>query len=260
MSSRILSQIFNQNNASIYDALREHDAATASDSDMDDLEERAGMRPIARPRATVHDDNEDSYMDDESTFQLQERSPIAESTASVQQQRFFPALSGPRDARFSASRRYHDDDDGSEVPQSLLFEPSKRPSRQKDFVDGGESVLGPGASITGDPGPSTIQARRLREQWDAATAPDGYTENTRETVKKVPPPRLGSIQPKERAMWKWANVENLDNFLQDVGHPVDSPYESIVLKHLGLPLLRRPGYLQHPAHKTAKPLVSWHYS
>jgi hypothetical protein len=27
---------------------------------------------------------------------------------------------------------------------------------------------------------------------------------------------LGLVDPKERAMWKWANVENLDVFLQQV--------------------------------------------
>ena len=212
MSSRILSQIFNQNSASIYETLREHDAATTSDSDIDDLEERAGMRPIARPRATAPEDNEASYMEDESTFQLQKQPHITESSvldpSTHQQQRYFPALTGPRDTRFSASRRYHDDDDdGTEVPQSLLFEPSKRTAKQNDF-GGGDSMLVPGASIAGDPGPSALQARR-REQWDAATALDDYDSGGMPSPGKPPPPQLGSIHPKERAMWKWANVENL---------------------------------------------------
>ncbi|KAK9479261.1 autophagy protein Apg9-domain-containing protein [Lipomyces japonicus] len=29
-------------------------------------------------------------------------------------------------------------------------------------------------------------------------------------------PRLGLIDPRQRALWKWVNVENLDNFLQEV--------------------------------------------
>ena len=212
MSSRILSQIFDRNNnASIYETLREHDEAAASYSDLDDLEERAGMRP-----ATVQEDTEASYMDDdESTFQLQQRPPNAESSMlepSARQHRYFPALTGPRDARFSASRRYNDDDDGSEVPQSLLFEPSKRATS----FDGGESTPGLG---NGNPGPSTTARRR--EQWDAATVlADKSGGMAGAGPGKLPPPqRLGSIQPKERAMWKWANVENLDNFLHDVGLP-----------------------------------------
>ncbi len=27
---------------------------------------------------------------------------------------------------------------------------------------------------------------------------------------------MSMMDPKERALWMWANVENLDNFLQDV--------------------------------------------
>jgi autophagy-related protein 9 len=29
-------------------------------------------------------------------------------------------------------------------------------------------------------------------------------------------PNLASASPKDKAMWRWANVENLDNFLKEV--------------------------------------------
>jgi autophagy-related protein 9 len=232
MTSRLLSQIFNQNAASIYETLREHDAATETDSDIDDLEERAGMHPIARGvRNAEGCDDDESDLDDEGAFQLQHRPPIAESSvlaASERQSRFFPALSGTRGNRFT-SGRYHDEDDGIEVPQSLLFESAGSPSRPvhvQDFNSGDESVLGPEASISGDPGPSSMRNRRLEEQWNAATAQKEYQlRDVRPNTTK--PARLGLIDPKERAMWKWANVENLDNFLQDVSLEVaTSRYDS----------------------------------
>jgi autophagy-related protein 9 len=43
--------------------------------------------------------------------------------------------------------------------------------------------------------------------------------------------RLGLIDPKERAMWKWANVENLDNFLNDVCYYICQSRE-VVLRWL----------------------------
>ncbi|KAF8250229.1 APG9-domain-containing protein [Wilcoxina mikolae CBS 423.85] len=223
MTSRLLSQIFNQNTASIYETLREHDAATETDSDIDDLEERAGMRPIARSGRNnddrEDDDDDDEDLDDEGAFQLRHRPPVAESSvlaASERQSRFFPALSGPRGNRFT-SGRYRDEDDGTEVPQSLMFERADSPSHpmnRQDFT-GGESVLGPEASISGDSGPSTMRNRRLEEQWNAATAQNEFQQRD-VRPNTIKPARLGLIDPKERAMWKWANVENLDNFLQDV--------------------------------------------
>jgi autophagy-related protein 9 len=202
MTSRLLSQIFDRNSASIYETLREHDAAMDSDSDLDDVEERAGLRPIA------HDD--ESEMGDESTFQLRERPVVSD-----RQPRFFPALSGPsRGGNRFTQAQYHDDEDNTDVPQSLLFESGGTPSRPRRQVFSGEdSVLEPSASITGDPGPSTMKNRRLEEQWNAATAQAEYDH--RNTRKPVPPARW-TVSAKERALWKWANVENLDNFLQDV--------------------------------------------
>ncbi|KAH3683681.1 hypothetical protein WICPIJ_005365 [Wickerhamomyces pijperi] len=42
--------------------------------------------------------------------------------------------------------------------------------------------------------------------------------------------RLGILNPKERALWKWANVENLDKFLQDVySYYLGSGYYCIML-------------------------------
>ena len=218
MASRLLSQIFNQNSASIYEALREQDAATETDSDLDDLEERAGMAPIARDaQSGGGDEQDDSDLDDGSTFQLGYRPPMTESTTE-RHSRFFAARSG--DSKYMPAP-YQDEEDDTEVPQSLLYETAGSPSQplqRSNYMDGEESVLGPGASISGDPGPSTMRNRRLEEQWNAATARGDYRhrDSRPNTMGRA---RLGFIDPKEKAMWKWANVHNLDNFLHDVCLP-----------------------------------------
>ena len=40
--------------------------------------------------------------------------------------------------------------------------------------------------------------------------------NEADQMKRSMAPRLGTLDPRERALWKWANVENLDNFLHEV--------------------------------------------
>jgi autophagy-related protein 9 len=207
MTSRLLSQIFDRNSASIYETFREQDAAMGSDSDLDDVEERSGLQQPIAGRAYV--DEEESEMGDESTFQLRQRPAVPE-----RQLRVFPDLSGRSRGYQFTQARYQNEEDNTDVPQSLLFEsggPSSRPRRQV-FSDE-DSVLEPSASITGDPGPSTMKNRRLEEQWNAATAPVDYDQGP---TSKSRPPAPWSVSAKERALWKWANVENLDIFLQDV--------------------------------------------
>jgi autophagy-related protein 9 len=43
-----------------------------------------------------------------------------------------------------------------------------------------------------------------------------YNDQRRPRLKVWGHPNLAAVDPKEKAMWLWANVENLDNFLKDV--------------------------------------------
>lgn len=52
-------------------------------------------------------------------------------------------------------------------------------------------------------------------------------------MKQKTAARLGSIDPKERALWKWTNVQNLDNFLEDVYfYYTEKGFYSIVLDRI----------------------------
>lgn len=213
MTSQLLSRIFNQNSASIYETLRQNDAADNSDSDADDLEERAGMLPVENGP----ENDEDDVDDDESTFELRHQPPAPASSsflAQSTQRPFFSNMSRSRGNRYAPPRfRDEEPEENDEVPASLLFEPG-----------GGKQVRGgvpePGKMAGGGPGPATEASRKRNvtgdQQWAAVTAQAhrGGDEHEAKEVRRQA--RLGLIDPKERALWKWANVENLDNFLNDV--------------------------------------------
>lgn len=221
MTSRLLSQIFNQNSASIYETLRQNDAAENSGSDIDDLEERAGMLPSENGPEHGEDSMDD---DDQSTFELHHQPPAPASSsflAQSTQRPLFSTMSRSRGNRY-APRRFRDEEpeENDEVPTSLLFEAggqgaggSGRPGRSS-APDSGK--------ITGSgPGPATEASRKrnlTEEQWAAATAQVHQRSDEHEAKEIRRQARLGLIDPKERALWKWANVENLDNFLNDVSH------------------------------------------
>lgn len=178
-----------------------------SDSELDP-EERAGMASQARCMA-----DEQSDIDADSTLELRRQSPIPQSSilGATNQPRFFPALSGPRANR--STGQYRDEEDNTEVPQSLLFESNDQPIRGKIFSRGDDSVLGQEASMMGGPGPSTTKNRRLEERWNTRPTRSFSRNDEGSPIRK--PQRLGNVDLKARAMWKWANVSNLDNFLQD---------------------------------------------
>lgn len=219
MTSQLLSRIFNQNSASIYETLRQNDAAENSGSDTDDLEERAGMLPSES--GPEHD--EDSVDDDESTFELRHQPPAPASSsflAQSTQRPFFSNMSRSRGNRYAPPRfRDEEPEENDEVPASLLFEPGGHGA-----IGGGRQarsgVFEPGKMAVGGPGPATEASRKRNltgdQQW-AAVTPHAHREGDEHEAKEVRrQARLGLIDPKERALWKWANVENLDNFLNDV--------------------------------------------
>lgn len=167
--------------------------------------------------------DEDGVDDGESTFELRHQPPAPASSsflAQSTQRPFFSNMSRSRGNRY-APPRFRDDEpeDNDEVPASLLFEAgghgAARGGRQ-----GRGGVSEPGKIVGGGPGPTTEASRKRNltedQQWTAATAnahPRGDEHEAKEVRRQA---RLGLIDPKERALWKWANVENLDNFLNDV--------------------------------------------
>lgn len=111
----------------------------------------------------------------------------------------------------------HDDDIDNDVPASLLVEhndgiplspqtkhePRRTSQRQRQHRAAG---------------PSTAQNR---PQWDAASAHQPLHNDTTYHTRLRPHARSlmaghGSGGPRERALWRWVNVSNLDGFMKDV--------------------------------------------
>lgn len=112
------------------------------------------------------------------------------------------------------------EDDDDDVPASLMLEGRRNaPGR-------GESVRGrtPGARDELPPpvpGPATRQAR---QQWEATRTQQrlhnhGAAGNDTTMPRNHASNMGGAVfhpDPKQRALWKWAQVQNLDNFLTQV--------------------------------------------
>lgn len=103
------------------------------------------------------------------------------------------------------------DDLDDDVPQSLLIEDDDHallPAAEQQ-----RTVLPP-------PVP-TSPTRSVHAKWKATQEQQRLHQNInhalahRGTINQKGH-LAGLIDPKEKAMWRWANVENLDNFLKDV--------------------------------------------
>ncbi|KAI0542427.1 autophagy protein Apg9 [Xylaria digitata] len=125
-----------------------------------------------------------------------------------------------RDGRHPESRWLLNDDDGdNDVPASLLVEgPSGGHSKPKASTSSPRQPRRPGSS-SGQP-----NRRRIQAQWETAQAHQrlhqddeygpipGHRNNA-----GLPTTRPGfAASPKDKAMFRWANVSNLDVFIRDV--------------------------------------------
>ena len=103
------------------------------------------------------------------------------------------------------------DEIDDEVPQSLLIEDDESPlvaPKEQSYKVSPVPIPGLATRDAAAKWQATQEQQRLHRETE-----------TRRDRRERPTPRnhgLGMIDPKEKAMWKWANVENLDNFLRDV--------------------------------------------
>lgn len=193
MASRILSHFLPSNGMvpSIYEDLRAGDDV----HDADDVEERAGMAIDEENLGTRYQDQD--YDLNDALFAPNDSQLATESTA------FIPPTNTPRTKkgkgkRISRSPRILGDDDGDDdVPQSLLIE------EEAEDMGGPSQPAAPRISPEqGKPGPVPEQ-RPVDDNGDRA--------------RSVPlRPGVFSASPKEKAMWMWINVTNLDRFMGEV--------------------------------------------
>ncbi|KAJ6126742.1 hypothetical protein N7523_002354 [Penicillium sp. IBT 18751x] len=205
MSSNILSRFLPPTDSqSVYEAIRQNDA----DSETSDTEERANLIP----GNGIQEGFSDRELDDAADTGANELSSYR---------------AGPTGRRRKTSRArwmtreslagYELDDRDGDVPQSLLVEGNDDEELRARLPPPPHSM--PGRSFTSSP-PHTPEATQRRGEG-------GFPRQTTETIadnqhilgRWLPFQQhtiLTNTDPKKKAMWRWANVQDLDNFLRDV--------------------------------------------
>lgn len=221
MSSNILSRFLPPTDSpSVYEAIREHDA----DSDSSDIEDRAGMAAADTRRERFSDreledalaDAQESQASSPSAALLGERPPQkmggTYGSSSTSRRR---KPSRPRWMGHPSPSGYELDDRDEDVPQSLLVEGHDDEELRSRLPPPPQSM--PSRSRTPSPQPSP----QIRQpNWDVPGAQRLSETQAGNPIARwfgaQPHPSLAHIDPKKKAMWRWANVEDLDNFLKDV--------------------------------------------
>lgn len=178
-----------------------------------DIENRAGLALDEENLAHhFHDDD----LNDAPGFGIEDsRVSVGSALNPTRDDRRGPARRGRQEPR---ARWLGADDEGdNEVPASLLVEPGAALATAQTT----SPTTGPRAPTrTAIPGPSS---RRTQAQWETAQAQqrlhrdDDFLPAPHGARATPPTRRLGlNSNPKEKAMFRWANVSNLDAFTNEV--------------------------------------------
>ena len=190
---------------SIYETLRENEEF----SEQSHIEERAGM---ALDEENLGEGFQDYELDEALANDVASPTTLSrvESSIRVSNGRSAATRRSPTRSKRS-SRKSMLEDLNDEVPQSLLFEGDD--DTVAEAREGGQSSIPP--PVPGRTTPDTqAKWQTAQEQQRLHPLPG----------RRLPQPRniprrsraSGMTHPREQAMWRWANVENLDNFLKEV--------------------------------------------
>lgn len=205
MASNLLSRLLPPatGSPSVYETLREGDES----SDGTDIEERAGM--------AIDDENfaqDDFDIDPGLADAVESQSDVGPSARRARNTSSSRSHGASRQRWLQQSPSFRDADEADDdVPMSLLVESNQRrapisPERARSDQQQQSPVPIP---VLGRPTGAT------RVKWQATQEQQQLYRDPRLLPSYRSNPLL-MIDPKERAMWRWANVENLDNFLKDV--------------------------------------------
>lgn len=208
MASNILSRFLPPalGTPSVYETLHQHDESL----DQSDVEDRAGMAIDEENLGGRFQDHElEQGLFDAAASHVTE----AISGNSRGKSKESPRRADQRRKRLQKStRRDEADEMNDEVPQSLLIEgdqdavPARIDRLQQETRP--PPITGPSTRKTRAKWQATQEQQRLHQDLNSARP------QHRNSAYRGQP--LTTLDPKEMAMWRWANVENLDNFLKDV--------------------------------------------
>lgn len=229
MASNVLSRFLPSNGPSVYETIRQHD----EDTDASDVEERAGLtfedyvslgnrfsdRELEEAMADAARDGSSSPSETFASPRNKQRKSQVDS-----------AISGPRrrkpsDPRWTQSTSprpgpvdddENDDDHDDDVPASLLMEGPN----DEDELRTRLPPPPPHRSSDSRPFRPARSPRREHIRWgntrDQQTSHEIRQRNSPKNLWSAGRPNMALVDPKQKAMWMWANVGNLDNFLKEV--------------------------------------------
>ena len=216
LASNLLSRLLPPSNLSVYEAMQEQDDS----SDTTDPEERAAL---ALDEENLGDHNFD--LDPALADAMEAHIGIEDS-----------GVGHTRDKgrRGRGSRWPHPspaalepDEADDDVPPSLLIETNQ--------AGPANPLLSPQPRPQRSPNPIPIAGQAtgaVRAKWNATQERQKLHQDGHilPAYSSTPNRRNLLIDPKEKALWRWANVQNLDNFLQDVyGYYLGNGIWSILL-------------------------------
>ena len=207
MASNLLSRWRSSNNpsASIYDTIRQHD----EESDISDTEVAAYAND-PRTGEDFHDIESGRVGHEDSRSPPVRRQPLSPNTARRGGRNADKRSSRPRWLA-KGQRLFEADDADDDVPASLL-------------IEGADVGLGPGSiSLPAPPSVSNDRRSSARHGRPPQRSSDGTqaTPDRPDTLPAPPPATrrfagIANADPREKALYRWTNVINLDVFLDDV--------------------------------------------
>jgi autophagy-related protein 9 len=185
----------------------------------DDIEERAAMAIDEENLAARYQDYElheelfdghNSRLTTESTAFLPQQGKTKTHKSSTRDRKL---KSGSKAKWLSRSPRMLDDDGDDDVPASLLVEEDE---------DGGGPSRAAGTQRSPKPAKAApvtnASTRNAQARWETVQDRQRLHEDE-ETMRPgitVPKPGMFAASRKERAMWMWINVTNLDRFMGEI--------------------------------------------
>lgn len=193
---------------SIYETIKLHEESTHAEDDAFDANNTVDEENL---RERFRDEDLDQLLNQESSSHITTGSvATVESTRPLEPYTDSPSstadrgeVSGRAQTNDGAGRSGR----GGDVPESLLME-DKASTRAS-------SVQGPRLPSP-VPGP---RSKATKVRWDSENLQHRRYGDTQPIRHSIVPEALQKplyTDPAERAMWMWANVENLDNFLADI--------------------------------------------
>ncbi|KAJ5391327.1 Autophagy-related protein 9 [Penicillium cosmopolitanum] len=168
-----------------------------SDRELEDALADAGGSQISSPRAALLGDRRSQQVTD------------SHPSPSVSRRR---KPSRPRWMTQVSPQGYELDDRDEDVPMSLLVE------GEDDEVLKARLPPPPNEMPSHSRSPSPQLPPHQNQQWETNRGRQTRNPESAHPIRQWlnMQPSLANIDPKKKAMWRWANVEDLDNFLKDV--------------------------------------------